>query len=438
MINLVAKYIKKEKLINDNEKIVIALSGGVDSMVLLNILIKLNYNVIIGHVNHKKRLDSDIEEEAIIKMAKELNIPCEVHHLSDCENANFHNYAHFERYSFFIDIAKKYNAKCIATAHHQDDNLETILLNIMSGSNLYGYGGISPLLNLEGINIIRPMLCVNKEKIQKYSLENNIVYYEDSTNAKDDYTRNRIRHHIIPLLKQECTDILDKSSSYSTLVKESFAFIRKNSTDYLLKNGNNIDNSSFNDLDIALKKDILCLLLESFDIEKNERIIIKLIEIINSSKSQQDYVLKNNYIFKKRYNISYLEKIQEKSFFEIKLTSINDKYSDDKYNVYFTNTPIIHNANYSAKSIKLCYNDIAFPLTIRNRKREDVIKLPFGHKKIKDLFIDKKITRENRESILLVENNEEILWVIDIAKSESVIKQKNSGNIYLVVEELLL
>lgn len=431
MINKVKDTINKYNLVPQNETILVALSGGVDSMCLLDVLKKLNYKIVVAHVNHKKRLESEFEEEAIKELCKKLDIKCEVLHLEHLDG-NFQSGAHHRRYEFFIEIAKKYNIKYIATAHHADDNIETIFLNLMSGSNLYGYGGISPSLLIDDIKIIRPFLNVSKQEIKAYATANNIKYYEDYTNSTDDYKRNRIRHHVIPILKEECPNILDKVRSYSMQIHKAFSFVRNQSINYLDKHNNTINISDFKNLDTYLKEDIICLLLERYDIERSENLINDIIAVIDNNKPQVTYNLKNDMVLKKRYEIIEINKLSNTSSFKYILKSIDDKIETNKFQLYFSKVI----PNDCTKYIKLCYNKIEFPLIIRSRNDGDEIHMPYGHKKIKDLFIDKKINKELRESIpIVVDNNNSILWVINIAKSKEVFDQKENGNIYLVYKE---
>lgn len=431
MLNKVSNFIKKNNLISKDDKILVALSGGVDSMSLLYVLHKLNYNIVVAHVNHKKRLDSEMEEAAIIDLCKKLNITCEVLHLEHLDG-NFQSKAHHRRYEFFREVAKKYNIKYLATAHHADDNIETILLNLMSGSNIYGYGGISAKLDLEDITIIRPFLCLSKAEIKNFATKNNIKYYEDYTNQEDDYKRNRLRHHVIPLLKEECPNILNKVTSYSVQLHSSFEYTRGISIDYLKEHNNKIDIESFKKLHPYLKYDILCLLLERNNIERSENLIEDLVNVCDSLKPQIDYNLKNNLIFKKVYNTAYITNIINNNSFEYKLNNKDDIINNDKFMILFSKD-IPKDYTYY---IKLCYNKIVFPLTIRNKRDGDEIHMPFGHKKVKDLFIDKKITKEERERIpLVVDNNNNILWIVNIAKSKEVFNQKETGNIYLIIKE---
>lgn len=431
MQNKVFNFIKKNNLIPDGEKILVALSGGVDSMSLLYILNSLGYEVVVAHVNHKKRLDSEMEEEAIINLCKKLNIICEVLHLEHLDG-NFQSKAHTRRYEFFRQIAKKYNIKYLATAHHADDNIETILLNIMSGSNIYGYGGISMKLELDDITIIRPFLCLSKAEIKNYASKNNIKYYEDYTNQEDDYKRNRLRHHVIPILKEECPNILNKITSYSSQLHSSFEYTRAISIDYLNKNKDTIDIDSFNNLHSYIKYDILCLLLEKYNIERSLNLIEDLIDVCTSLKPQIEYNLKNNLIFKKVYDKAFITNNIKSNNYEYILNNDSDIAENENFIFYFSKTLTKDYTYY----IKLCYNKIAFPLTIRNKKDGDEIHMSYGHKKVKDLFIDKKITKEERERIpLVIDSNNSILWVVNYAKNKEVFDQLQTGNIYLLVKE---
>ena len=194
MDNIIASFLKENNLIID-KPIIVACSGGADSVCLLYVLYKLGYKVILAHVNHHKRIQSETEEDAMRNFANELNIPFELleYHYDGMDN--FHNDSHNARYNFFRGLCKKYDTNIIATAHHQDDQIETVLMKIMEGSNLYGYGGIA-IVNDDGeYKIIRPLLCVDKDEIYSYAKKNNLIYFEDKSNQEDDFLRNRIRHH---------------------------------------------------------------------------------------------------------------------------------------------------------------------------------------------------------------------------------------------------
>ena len=235
MEKIIASFLKENNLIID-KPIIVAVSGGADSVSLLYVLYKLGYEVILAHVNHHKRIESEMEEEAMRNFAKELNIPFELleYHYDGIDN--FHNDSHNARYNFFRGLCKKYHTNIIATAHHQDDQIETVLMKIMEGSNLYGYGGIAIVNDDNEYKIIRPLLCVDKEEIYSYVKKNNLVYFEDKSNHEDDFLRNRIRHHVVPLLKKESPTVGEKFEEYSIQAHEAFQFIRGLSKAYLKEN----------------------------------------------------------------------------------------------------------------------------------------------------------------------------------------------------------
>ena len=173
------KTILNNRHLNNLDKerpIVLAISGGVDSMVLFDLLKKANFKVILAHVNHHKREQSLIEEDYIKNMAKENNLAVEVFHYHH-ENNNFQAEAHNSRYNFFYDVAKKYNASAIITAHHYQDNLETIVMNIIKGSNIYGYAGIKESTSYNEIPVIRPLINIHKNDIYEYAKVHNVIYF---------------------------------------------------------------------------------------------------------------------------------------------------------------------------------------------------------------------------------------------------------------------
>ena len=431
MDNIIASFLKENNLIID-KPIIVACSGGADSVCLLYVLYKLGYKVILAHVNHHKRIESETEEDAMRNFANELNIPFELleYHYDGMDN--FHNDSHNARYNFFRGLCKKYDTNSIATAHHQDDQIETVLMKSMEGSNLYGYGGIA-IVNDDGeYKIIRPLLCVDKDEIYSYAKKNNLIYFEDKSNQEDDFLRNRIRHHVVPLLKKESPSVGEKFEEYSIQAHEAFQFIRSLSKAYLKENKDSLLVDSFNKLDIALKKDIIALMLEKYNIRKNKEIVLNILSLMEDNHGTKTIHLEGDYVLSRIYT-------KKKNKKEVVNSDISYKMNKDdiimigKYKFYFTNS---HN-NICTKSIKLCYNVLEFPLSIRYKKKGDSINLAVGTKKVSRILIDKKVPKEDRLSIPIIENgNGEILWVYDYAKSDFVSKQKNSGDIYLVCEVL--
>ena len=432
MTERIKQFLKLNNL-NIDKPIVCAVSGGADSLALIQILYELGYKVILAHVNHHKRLESEEEAIAMEAYARSLNIPFEILNYHYSGNGNFHDESHNARYEFFRNVAKKYNTNIIATAHHAKDQLETILIKMMEGSNLYGYGGMPVSYDDGEFIVIRPILLLTKEEICNFLNERNIKWYEDSSNYQDEFLRNRLRHHVIPLLEKECPDLYNKVIQYSSLLHESFDYIRDDSKKYLNDNDNMINIDTFKDLRIALKKDIISLMLEGYTIQKNNAIIEDVLELASSDKGSKDISLKDGYYFIKEYNLLYISKKDEKNIESVSLSLDDVVIFGNKYKFYFSK--IIPNNN--AKYIKLCYNQLELPLLIRNRNDGDFIALNNGNKKVSRVLIDRKVPKYKRGEVpIVVDNLGNILWIYNYLKSDIVYKQKGNSDIYLVCEVL--
>ncbi len=425
----VFEFLKNQNLILD-KPIIVAVSGGADSVSLLYVLKNLGYNLVLAHVNHNKREASKIEEKAMIDLANKLSIPFELLDYHYSNQDNFQAEAHHARYDFFKSLCKKYHTNIIATAHHKDDQIETVLMKLMEGSNLYGYGGISIKNERDGYLFIRPLLCVTKNEIYDYCNQNNLVYFEDSSNQEDDYLRNRLRHNVIPILKEECPSLSDKIMEYSIQLHEAFDYIREQSISYLKVNNNKIKLDSFNELNIAVKKDILSLLLENHSIRKNNDIIDNMLRILKNSDGNKEIYLENNYRFIKSYDKAYITKNSTKNTNCYQL-DLGDEIIMGDYKLYLTKS---HN-NPCANYINICYNDLVFPLSVRYRLDGDMMNIGIGNKRVSRILIDKKVPKEKRDQIPLVLDKEgNILWLVGYQKSAVISNMKDKGDIYLVCE----
>ena len=216
-------------IINSNDPVVIGLSGGSDSMCLLDILehLKVRPKIICAHINHNIRKESKQELEEITKLCNKKNLIIET--TTFAKKSKNQNYNELElrekRYQFFEEIIKKYNAKYLLTAHHGDDLIETILMRISRGSNLKGYSGFQIETQKEGYKILKPLIFTTKEEIEEYNKENNIKFFVDKTNDEDNYTRNRYRHNLLPFLKSENKNVHLKYLKFSKELIKYYDFV---------------------------------------------------------------------------------------------------------------------------------------------------------------------------------------------------------------------
>ncbi|KAA6330176.1 tRNA(Ile)-lysidine synthase [termite gut metagenome] len=210
-IHQIAHYIKQEKLLLPAGKVLVALSGGADSVALLRVLLSLGYDCEAAHCNFRLRgKESDRDEAFVRELCRGLHIPL---HVTSFETSQYAKEKHISiemaarelRYDWFAEIKKTSGASAIAVAHHKDDNAETLLLNLIRGTGINGLCGIRPKHG----DIVRPLLCVSREEILNYLRYIKQEYVTDSTNMQDEYTRNKIRRHILPLMRDINPSITD-------------------------------------------------------------------------------------------------------------------------------------------------------------------------------------------------------------------------------------
>ena len=382
-----------------NNYVVIGVSAGPDSMCLLDLLQKKTTKIVVCHINHNVRKESIEEEEYITKYCQDKNIILEKTTINNYQENNFENEARKKRYMFYEEILKKYNSKTLLLAHHGDDLIETILMKISRGSNLEGYAGIKEISNVKNYQIIRPLLKYTKEDIINYNKSNNIKYYNDSSNQSTNYTRNRYRLNILPLLKKEDKNIHKKYLKYSKTLIEYDDYIKRevkrNINNVYKDNIINIDN--LNKLDTFLIKNILYNIMNNIYQNKNniitDRHIQNIISLLNNTKPNIKIDLPNNKEIVKEYN---------------KLI-IKDKTSDIKnYKIEFNDKIEIENLiiekiesedDDSNSVCRLNSKDITLPLYIRNREDGDyiILKGSNNRKKIKEIFIEKKLPLKKKK-----------------------------------------
>ena len=202
MLNKVKSYISKHNLL-DNGKYIVALSGGADSVCLLRMMLALGYDVEAAHCNFKLRgEESDRDENFCTNLCSKLNVPIHRVHFDTREYASLHKVsiemaARDLRYSYFEQLRVAIGAKGIVVAHHSDDNVETVLLNLIRGTGIYGLEGIKP----RNGNILRPLLCLSRKEIVNYLQIINQDFVTDSSNNVDDVQRNKVRLNLIPVLQ---------------------------------------------------------------------------------------------------------------------------------------------------------------------------------------------------------------------------------------------
>lgn len=423
-------YIVKNNFFTQDETIVLALSGGVDSMVLFDVLmnLELNLNIVLAHVNHNKREESKMEYEMLKKLAISHKIKFEGYEVTDSKNTNFHDDARNQRYAFFKVVAQKYKASKIVVAHHLDDQVETIIMRLIRGTSFSGYAGIPSIRKDRNISIVRPLLRIEKKEIIAYATEHHIIYYEDSSNSEDFYTRNRYRNNIIPLLKVENPNLNERILQFSDYIESADIVLDRIKKEFIQKNCvyNTVNLTEFNKLERIIKIKVLTHIINSVTDNKLEvsyEQYNSLIELCLNNTPNLNYSLGDNFVFMKEYDCFFIEEYELAEKIDIEINGLGEYFINDSQSFVFTTDKIVHNyTNY----FELCYNDKVFPLYLRNRKDGDKIKLNVGTKKIKDILIDQKIPQSKRDKLILIADKDYVQWIPGIKKSlqdESCIKK---------------
>ncbi|MBR2678713.1 MAG: tRNA lysidine(34) synthetase TilS [Bacilli bacterium] len=420
------------------DKIVVGCSTGPDSMALVDMLLKIRekyqLSVIVAHVNHNVRKESYTEAEFLENYCRENDLIFESMIIENYGDDNFHNEARFIRYNFFENIVHKYDANYLMTAHHGDDLIETILMRIVRGSNLSGYGGFKNIIDMDDYTIVRPLIGYTKEELEEYDKENNVPFFVDASNSKDTYTRNRYRKYVLPFLKEEDPNVHIKFSKFSNSLYDASKFINKlrdKSLNRVLEQGKILIDKFLLE-DEYLQKEILYYLLNDFYQDDlmlvNDKHIDLIMNLIKSSKANSYVNLPNEVIARKDYN--YFEIIKETEIitgYEIEF----DNYVSLPNN--HTIEKIEETDDNSNNICRLNSKEITLPLIVRTRKIGDKVQVKGldGSKKVKDIFIDKKISLINRDNWpIVVDSTGKIVWIPGLKKS---IFDKKKSEIYDII-----
>lgn len=365
------------------EYIVVACSGGPDSMALLDRLYKAGKNIVVAHVNYQKRNSAFRDEKIVVNYCSRRNIACEILKPVQDHKSNFQSWARKVRYDFFFSVAEKYGAKDVYTAHHMDDHIETYLFQ-KQRNMLCDHYGLNTETKMHSFIIQRPLLGYTKQELYDYCVFNQLDFGIDESNLTDDYTRNKIRHSLL--------DKMDRKDKLAVLVQ-----IQKDNENLLkLRSQANLFIKSWEcDIDSLIAQKNSWFILEYFLSQKTGKHYAKkhILSVIEQIK--KDCLIDfGDYELESFHKVLYLEKKDNRP--PIVLDKII--YRDFEQFGLKSTGQVIEGVNVS--------ND-ELPLKIRTVKKGDQISLRYGSKKLARFFIDRKIPRIYRKKWLVVENNQE-------------------------------
>ena len=422
----VRQYLENLTQLANEKYIVVAVSGGPDSMALLHMLLEqrqhYHFQIVCAHVNHNVRKESEEEAIFVSGYCRSHGILYEFMKIENYHDDNFHNEARAVRYRFFEQILSKYQSHCLFTAHHGDDLMETILMRMVRGASLKGYSGFEVLSHRENYDIIRPLIFVTKKELLDYVNDYDIPYVKDASNEKDVYTRNRYRKYVLPFLKKEDASVHKKFYKFSKTLLEYENYINRIVKEKMTEivDHNEIDISLFQREDLLIQKEMINQMLS--ELYEDDLFLItdrhteQILKLCRSSKKNAKVCLPQNMYAIRTYNsLSF-----EKDYRDV--TQYKYEIQD---NVKLPNQheiEVVSDSNMTNNNI--CYlskEDIALPLYVRSRQDGDkmYVKGLDGRKKINDIFIDEKIPMEQRNLWpIVVDSNENIVWIPGLKKSK--------------------
>lgn len=422
MLDKFLSYIKEEKLFTQNDRVLLAVSGGMDSMAMVTLFLQANISIGVAHINHHLRgNESDEDAEFIQKYCEEKKIPFYIFHIDPAQFAsgNMHDTARKLRYEWLNKLAKEEKFNSIATAHHKDDVAETYIIHLMRGSGLDGLDGISSKQN----NIIRPMLFADRNDIMQFVKKNNIPYREDSSNIADKYMRNKIRHHVLPAMyasDQRSKEGILLSINHLKKSNQLLQFLVHEYTISRIKKQENlttIDLSFIENNDVGYELLYQVLKPYGFNGEQSTDMILHRSSTGNRYFSSHFEALTNRntlIIRPKKDHVTYEWPVWIKPPMEFKM---ND------YTLQFDLIPNEVSFIFEYNSLYLSTDKFSFPLLLRPWKTGDSF-TPLGmngkSQKVKDFLINNKLSGFEKEKVLVLEHCGEIIAIPGYRISEKV------------------
>ena len=418
MIDQFQAYINRCNLIAEGDKLVLALSGGIDSMVLADLLLKAKVEFVVAHCNfHLRSEESDGDEKFVRDYADRNGIRYFVKHF-DTEKYASENGISIEmaardlRYAWFEQLRQQLGYNKIAVAHHADDQAETFFINLLRGAGLRGLKGMLPQ---NGI-IIRPLLWASREKIHQYAVENQIVWREDHTNAESVYLRNKIRNQLLPAfdeLKPEARQGLYKSLEYLASENELYRELLKEKLAQIVKRNDEVQSfPTFNSQLSTLNFQLLFEWLRQYNFNADQCRFI--FETMNTG-------IGNKYFSSTHQLIIGRDDLQLSEIKAVENEEVQIGVGEDvivlPIHLCFSKLEKTHDfvIDKSSDVAQLDFDKLKFPLTLRHWRHGDRFH-PLGMKGSKllsDFFVDQKFTEWQKRNVwLLVSADGDILWMV--------------------------
>jgi tRNA(Ile)-lysidine synthase len=415
LVTAFKENIKKQGIFQPKDTLLLAVSGGVDSVVLCALCKQAGYHFAIAHCNFKLRGEDSIRDEKFVaKLAQQYDVP--FHHISfdtttiaQQQKKSIETAARALRYTWFETIRKEIGYQYIVTAHHGDDNIETVLMNFLRGTGIRGLHGILPVQQ----HIARPLLFTNKKELIAYASEKRLDYVADHTNEENEFTRNYFRNVLIPSVQnvfpnveENVTRNINRMAEVEELYNQAIEHHKKR---LIERRGNEIHIPVMKLLKTAPLSTVVYEIIKEYGFTAHQT--EEVIALLQSDSGK--YVTSSSYRVLKNRNWLIISLIDN----TIAQNILIDK-SDNKIVFGMGELELIATNKFDIKSLlsvaKVDLSTIKFPLMLRKWKQGDYF-YPLGMKKKKKVsrfLIDQKLSLTQKEKVWVIEMNKKIVWVV--------------------------
>lgn len=443
IVKKVLSFIKSEGLFSPDSRIIVAVSGGADSVMLLRVLVSAGFDCVAAHCNfHLRGDESDRDQSFVESLCAELSVPLEIVHFQTEEYAAQHKLsiemaARELRYGWFEQIRVKHGADVIAVAHHADDVVETFLMNVVRGTGIHGLTGIKPVAG----RIVRPLLCLYRSEIEEYMRLNSFAYVTDSTNLQQDYLRNKFRLSVIPLLQSvnpaakanvlsDIGHLRDVEAIYNARVSQLRQTV--------------VNEGADGELRIVVR--------ELLATEAPSTLLFEYLSPLGFTATQCSDMVESarnanvGRVWQSQSHTSYLDRgvftvkpSREDDSSEVIVTEEDMRNGKKAGGLSFVIMPSAEVRFSKGNAVAYAdFDKVAFPLVVRTWRAGDVI-CPLGMngraKKVSDVLIDSKISISEKSAVkVVVDATGKIMWVVGLRSDERFsLTEKTSAAIKISV-----
>ncbi len=440
MLRKFQSFVKEKALMQQGDVVLLAVSGGLDSVVMADLFFKSGIAFAIAHCNFKLRGDtSDGDEQFVKELAKNYAVDFFAESFNTSgfaseKGISIQMAARDLRYAFFEKIRNENGFHSIATAHHTDDFVETVLINLTRGSGTAAFHGIK----IKSGNVIRPMLFASRNDIEMYAGATRLNWREDASNAGDDYMRNKIRHHVIPVLKELNPSLIDtflRSAKHGEEVEkitDAWIDLQKNKIVSERDGKIKIDQQAL--LNCVAPLTVLYEIIRHFGF--SSAVCEDILKSLEHTEARRFYA--ENFVLTKDRNFLIVEKLSLSAEKVYSIHSVGDfRFGtfDIKITELSNNPEIMRELQNQACDVAFVdAGSLTFPLTIRQWKQGDCFS-PLGmkgRKLISDFFTDEKYTVQQKMDQLFLVNENGIVWIIGKRLSEKNKVTETSEKVYRI------